>query len=68
MISLLQRRGWAIAVTLLLLGSVLQVSQSHAQLPDKFTNLKVLPKDKKRDVLLELKSFVRETAGAPTEH
>lgn len=58
MISLLQRRGWTIAVTLLLLGSGLLVSQSHAQLPDKFTNLKVLPKDiSKGDLTTLMRDF-----------
>jgi tetratricopeptide (TPR) repeat protein len=43
---------------LLLLGSALLVSQSRAQAPDKFTNLKVLPKDvSKGDLTALMRDF-----------
>lgn len=51
MTPIIRRRGWTIAVTLLLLSGGLQVRPLHAQIPDKFTNLKVLPKEISKDEL-----------------
>jgi hypothetical protein len=61
MIPLLPRRGWMTAIALLLLGTGLPVSPLHAQLPDKFTNLKVLPKDVSKG---DLTTMMREFSSA----
>jgi tetratricopeptide (TPR) repeat protein len=53
MSSLLRRSNWA-AVGGLLLSATLLVTPLHAQRPDKFTNLKVLPKDISKEGLTQV--------------
>lgn len=61
MTLLIRRRSWTTAVTLLLLGGGLLARPVHAQIPDTFTNLKVLPKEISRD---ELTTVMREFSSA----
>ena len=58
MIPFLRRHGWTTAVALLLLSSGLLVIPAHAQIPDQFTNLKVLSKDiSKGDLTAVMREF-----------
>jgi hypothetical protein len=55
------RQGWATAAAVLLLGGGLLVSPLRAQVPDTFTNLKVLPKEMSKESLTKV---MREFSAA----
>jgi len=58
MIPVLRHRGRAAALFVLLLGTVILAAPVGAQIPDRFTNLKILPKDiAKEDLVRTMRDY-----------